>query len=105
MSQTLATSPPAVVLGARYRQLRSVLALACVLIVGLSIAVVILATSRTSSPAKVTSAPVKVTSARAASEAGARLDHRGLHDAWYLFALRETGARLDHRGTRVPARP
>lgn len=32
---------------------------------------------------------------------GARLDHRGLHDAAYLSALAETGARLDHRGLRT----
>jgi hypothetical protein len=33
--------------------------------------------------------------------AGARLDHRGLHDRAYLSGLAEVGARLDHRGVRA----
>lgn len=33
--------------------------------------------------------------------AGARLDHRGLHDRAYLSGQAEIGARLDHRGVRA----
>jgi hypothetical protein len=92
MSQTLVTSPPALVVRSR---LRVLLALACILILGLVTAVVALATSDGTPPAHL--APAKVTS----SSAGARPDHRGLHDGLYVNALGETGARLDHRGLKV----
>jgi hypothetical protein len=78
---------------------RSLLALACIAIVGLSTAVVLLATRSSVTPVGVTKAGVS-SSAATTADAGARLDHRGLHDAAYLSGLAETGARLDHRGVR-----
>jgi hypothetical protein len=44
MSQTLSTQHPAVVLRSRYRQLRALLAVAMIAVVGLTVAVVVLAT-------------------------------------------------------------
>jgi hypothetical protein len=95
MSQ-VGVSQPSVVLRPPSAHGRSLLALACIAIIGLSIAVVLLATSRSVAPVGVTQAGVS--SSAAAADAGARLDHRGLHDAAYLSGLAETGARLDHRG-------
>ena len=44
MSQTFSTQHPAVVLRSRYRQLRALLAVAMIAVVGLTVAVVVLAT-------------------------------------------------------------
>jgi hypothetical protein len=44
MSQTLSTQHPAVVLRSRYQQLRALLAVAMIAVVGLTVAVVVLAT-------------------------------------------------------------
>ncbi|MET0614550.1 MAG: hypothetical protein ABW142_03835 [Thermoleophilaceae bacterium] len=45
MSHTLSTQHPAVVLRSRYQQLRALLAVAMIAVVGLTVAVVVLATS------------------------------------------------------------
>jgi hypothetical protein len=96
----IGVSQPAVVLRPPSAHGRSLLALACIAIIGLSIAVVLLATSGRVAPVGVTQAGAN--SSAATADAGARLDHRGLHDAAYLSGLAETGARLDHRGLVRP---
>lgn len=96
MSHTLADSRSAVVPRSWYVRVRSLLTLAGIAIIGLSTAVVLLATSGSVTPPRVTQASPN--SSAATADAGARLDHRGLHDAAYLAGLAETGARLDHRG-------
>ena len=98
MSQTHVGSQPALVLRSQYEHVRSLLALACIAMIGLSVAVVLLATNRSVTLVRV--APASVSASAATADAGARLDHRGLHDAAYLSSLAETGARLDHRGLR-----
>jgi hypothetical protein len=50
MSQTLHTQHPAVVLRSHYRNLRALLAIALIAVVGLSVAVVILASEDTAAP-------------------------------------------------------
>jgi hypothetical protein len=77
MSHTVPTQHPAVVLRSNYQHLRALLAIACLAIVGLTIAVVVLATSSstTVSPA---AHSTPVTSAAPSADAGAKLDHRGL---------------------------
>jgi hypothetical protein len=45
MSQTISTQHPAVVLRSRYQQLRALLAVAMIAVVGLTVAVVVLASS------------------------------------------------------------
>ena len=96
MSQTVVPRDPDVVLRSRYAQLRSLLVLACIAIVGLSIVVGLQASSD-----KVTRPAIpSASAANASADTGARLDHRGLHDAGYLLGLSDVGARLDHRGLR-----
>ena len=53
MSQTFPTQHPAVVLRSRYQQLRALLAVAMIALVGLTVAVVALATQDDSGPATV----------------------------------------------------
>jgi hypothetical protein len=98
MSQTLNTPQLADVPRLKYVRVRSLLAVACTAVLGLTIAVVLLATSRTVTATGVTSAR---TITPAGSEAGARLDHSGRREAWLVSVLAEPGARLDHRGVRV----
>jgi hypothetical protein len=98
MSQTVALIAPEDVPRSRYVRLRSLLVIACIAIVGLSIAVRVLASSNSVTQRAINSATAGNTSAQTA-DTGARLDHRGLHDAGYLLGVAaEVGARLDHRG-------
>jgi len=99
MSKTLITTQPAVVPRSRNVHVRSLLAVACIAILGLTIAVVLLATNPNGTTARDTGAS-PITAAETA-DTGARLDHRGLRDAAWLSGLAETGARLDHRGLRA----
>jgi hypothetical protein len=78
MSQAISPQHPAVVLRSHYRQLRGLLAIACVAIVGLTVAVVILATSDQASSTKSTASATPVSATAATADTGARLDHRGL---------------------------
>ena len=98
MSQTLITNPTAVVPRTKYVHVRSLLAVACTAILGLTIAVVLLATNRNMT-ARVTAAS-PITHAAMADD-GARLDHSGRREAALLSVLAEPGARLDHRGLRA----
>ena len=79
MSNTVQAQHPAVVLRSNYQHLRALLAIAAIAIVGLTVAVVVLATNNatTISPAAHRTAPA--TSAPASAQAGAKLDHRGLN--------------------------
>jgi hypothetical protein len=75
MRRTVPGQHPAVVLRSNYQQLRALRAVALITIVGLTIAVVVMATSNatTSNPgAQRTAAP---TSANPSAKTGARLDH------------------------------
>jgi hypothetical protein len=98
MSQTLPTTQPAAVARSKYVHVRSLLAVTCTAILGLAIAVVLLATSRNVTTARV--APASATTAAQTADTGARLDHRGLKDAALIPAPADTGARLDHRGLK-----
>lgn len=99
MGQTLDPRHADVAARSRYNQLRPLLTLACLAIIGLSIAVGLLANS--GSVARLAVTPANAGSAPAqTADSGARLDHRGLHDAASLSALADLGARLDHRGVR-----
>jgi hypothetical protein len=78
MNQAITPQHPAVVLRSHYRQLRNLLAIATIAIVGLTVAVVILATNDHATTTK-TAAPVAAVGASAqTADTGARLDHRGL---------------------------
>jgi hypothetical protein len=81
MSNGAQTQHPAVVLRPSYQHLRALLAIAAIAIVGLTVAVVVLATRDghevTSSAASVVPPAI---STSATSELGAKLDHRGLKE-------------------------
>jgi hypothetical protein len=80
MSHTVpAAEQPAVVLRSQYKHLRALLAIAGLVIAGLTVAVVVLATS-TSRPIATSGARVHQSAIRtnSSAETGARLDHRGL---------------------------
>jgi hypothetical protein len=96
MSQTLTNPQPAVVPRPKYVHVRSLLAVACIAILGLTIAVVLLATNRNVTASSVIGAKA-ITRAQMA-DLGARLDHSGRSEAAHFSALAEPGARLDHRG-------
>ena len=96
MNQTLITPQPAVVPRPKYVHVRSLLTIACIAILGLTIAVVLLATNRNDTAARVTSASA-ITRPQT-TDLGARLDHSGRTQAALLSVLAEPGARLDHRG-------
>jgi len=88
-----------VVSRSRYRRLQALLVIACIAIVGLSIAVGLAPSAgRVSRPAVARTSNASASAETA--DTGARLDHRGLHDAAYLAGLADVGARLDHRGRR-----
>lgn len=76
MSNTIQAQHPAVVLRSSYQHLRALLAIAAIAIVGLTVAVVVLAT--TDEHVTTSSAIHVVPPAINTSGAGARLDHRGL---------------------------
>ena len=100
MRQTL-TNPqrPAIVPRPRNMNVRSLLAVACIAILGLTIAMVLLAANRNLTAARVTGANA-ITRAQLA-DAGARLDHSGRREAALFSVLAEPGARLDHRGLKA----
>ena len=101
MSQTLITPQTAVVPRPKYVHVRSLLTVACIAILGLTIAVVLLATNRNITPARITTTSA-ITRAETA-DTGARLDHSGRREAALLSVLAEPGARLDHRGLQAPS--
>lgn len=78
MSEMVPAQHPAVVLRSHYIHLRAMLAIALIAVIGLTVAVVILATRNTSTS---TAASPSVSASSAlppSASAGARLDHRGL---------------------------
>jgi hypothetical protein len=99
MSQMHITPQLADVPRSKYVRLRSLLAVACIAILGLTIAVALLATNRNVAAPGVASA--SVIAPTTGSDAGARFDHSGRREAWLLSVLAEPGARLDHRGVRA----
>ena len=72
MSQTVPAQHPAVVLRSHYRQLRSLLAVAMIAVLGLTVAVVMLATNDENSPAVQSAAPAAA--AASAPVNGVRFD-------------------------------
>ena len=80
MSNAVPAQHPAVVLRSNYQHLRALLAIATIVIVGLTVAVVVLAInsggSTTTSP--VTHATPSAVRANPSAEIEAKLDHRGL---------------------------
>jgi hypothetical protein len=79
MSHTVPSQHPAVVLRSSYQHVRALLAVALIAIVGLTIAVVIVATSNTATISQAAHGPASATSAAASAEIGAKLDHRGVN--------------------------
>ncbi|HEY2602841.1 MAG TPA: hypothetical protein VGI67_14890 [Thermoleophilaceae bacterium] len=96
MSQAISSQHPAVVLRSHYRQLRGLLAIACIAVVGLTVAVVILATGNQASSSQSTASATQVSATAATADTGARLDHRGLETTRYDGGPEE--------GTRGPGR-
>jgi hypothetical protein len=76
MSHTVASQHPAVVLRSHYQHLRALLAVAIAVILGLTIAVVVLATNSTSSTHG-SPATQSAIQANPSAETGAKLDHSG----------------------------
>jgi hypothetical protein len=82
MSHTVPSQHPAVVLRSSYQHLRALLAVAIAVILGLTIAVVVLATSNSSNRSTVVSATTPAAiQANPSAETGARLDHSGRNAA------------------------
>jgi hypothetical protein len=81
MSDAIPSQHPAVVLRSNYQHLRALLAVAMIAVVGLTVAVVILATNNGGSTTARVSSPAEVSNPAtpASSQAGATLDHRGLN--------------------------
>ena len=80
MSSTVPAQHPAVVLRSTYLQLRALLAIAAIALVGLTVAVVVLAMNTPASTTSGTAARVNSSAiaANASEDLGAKLDHRGL---------------------------
>jgi hypothetical protein len=76
MSHTVPSQHPAVVLRSNYQRLRTLLAIAVAVIVGLTVAVVVLATS-SNRVTLATSTTQPVTRSNLSAETGAKLDHSG----------------------------
>jgi hypothetical protein len=99
------TSQPAVVLRSSYLHVRALLAVALIAIVGLTVAVVVLAISNgrgTVASPTARAHPVAI-GANPSAEIGAILDHRGLtttipQAVSTADPSAEIGAKLDHRG-------
>jgi hypothetical protein len=82
MSHTVPSQHPAVVLRSNYQHLRALLAIAIAVILGLTIAVVVLATSNSSIRSSVASpATPSAIQANPSAETGAKLDHSGRNTA------------------------
>jgi hypothetical protein len=76
MNHTVPTQHPAVVLRSNYQHLRALLAIAVAVVLGLTVAVVVLAT-RSNHVTLASPTIHSATQANAAAETGARLDHSG----------------------------
>jgi hypothetical protein len=80
MSHTVPSQQPAVVLRSNYRHLRALLATAVAVILGLTVTVVVLATS--SNPSTLARPTIhSATQANPSAETGAKLDHSGRNTA------------------------
>ena len=80
MNEAIPTQHPAVVLRSQYKLLRALLAVAMIAVVGLTVAVVILATQNGgSSTSAAASSQVSSPAIPDSSQTGATLDHRGLN--------------------------
>src|SRR4051812_6468639 len=106
MSESVSFQGPAVVARSRYARVQRLLVVAVVAVIGLTVAVILLATSQNGTARLATPAsPVSLsgdtpiarsTSQSAAAQVGARLNHRGLDTS--QSAAAQVGARLNHRG-------
>jgi hypothetical protein len=97
MSEAVSLQGQTVVARSRYVHLRSLLGVAVVAIVGLTIAVVLLASNQGSTTTVVVPAAGGLgTSQSSSAQIGATLNHRGLDTSQASAA--QVGARLDHRG-------
>jgi hypothetical protein len=79
MNQSIPTQHPAVVLRSHYLALRNLLAIASIAIVGLTIAVVVLA-STTNGRTRISTPSARVSPTAATVDSGARLDRRGIRE-------------------------
>jgi len=77
MSHTVPSQRPVVLLPPRYRRLRAVLAVALIAIVGLTTAVVVLATRNVTTTGAAAELPAAATTANPSAETGAKLDQQG----------------------------
>jgi hypothetical protein len=101
MADTTGAEAPPTVLRSRYMHVRALLAIAITAIVGLTVALVIVATSTNSqstanSVASVNPLPIRFDHSR---ELGAKLDHSGRRQQRLdHLGSAELGAKLDHSG-------
>lgn len=103
MSEMVPAQHPAVVLRSHYVHLRAMLAIALIAVVGLTVAVVVLAT-RDNSTSTAASPPVSASSALPANaSAGATLDHRGLNVQPTPTSRYDGGPEEGTRGPFVPS--
>ena len=77
MNQAIPTQHPAVVLRSHYLHLRTLLAIATIAVVGLTVAVVVLAATRNGSP-RIAAPSARVNPPAATAHSGARLDHQAI---------------------------
>ena len=89
--------PPPTVLRSRYVQLRALLAIAITAVAGLTVALVLVASSNSSPGIPSAAVPAKPTTVHinSSAEPGAKLDHSGRLET---LGSAELGARLDHTG-------
>ena len=80
MSHTVPSQPRAVVFRSNYQHLRALLAIAAAVILGLTVAVVVLATRSNHVPTA-SATTQSATRANGSAETGARLDHSGRNTA------------------------
>jgi hypothetical protein len=96
MSESISFPDRAVVARSRYVRLQGVLVVVLVAVIGLAVAVIVLATSQNGTATPASPVDSLGASQSATAQVGARLDHRGLDTS--RSASAQAGARLNHRG-------
>jgi hypothetical protein len=106
MSEAIPSQHPAVVLRSHYQHLRWLLGVMVIAVVGLTVAVVILAVNNDNATAPSSSAAnVAIPAAAAGSQVGATLDHRGLLATPGLTTRYDGGPEEGTRGVSATPNP
>jgi len=107
MSEAIPSQHPAVVLRSHYQHLRWLLGVMVIAVVGLTVAVVILAVNNDSatSASNSSAANVAIPAAAASSQVGATLDHRGLQATPGLTTRYDGGPEEGTRGVSATPSP